>query len=258
MLAVSPIPVFSDNYVWMIQKPAAKEVWLVDPGDAGPVIDALDKGGWNLAGILITHSHADHIGGVRQLLNYRQVPVLGPDSPAIPCVSQVLTDGDRYELFGGELRAIAAPGHLPEHLCYLLEHEGTSQLFSGDTLFSSGCGRVFKGSTVELKTSLDRLKQLPPDTHIYCAHEYTLANIAFAKAVEPDNAALREREREVRALREQGLPSLPSRLSLELEVNPFLRCHTASVRAAIGRQLGHEPAGDDEVFTSLRGWKDGF
>lgn len=258
MLKVSPIPIFSDNYVWMIHAPGSNEVCIVDPGDAEPVINALKTHNLTLAKILITHSHPDHIGGIETLVNFAPVEVIGPDTPAIPQVTQTVSEGDQFKLFGAHIDIWHLPGHLPEHVAYIWHHQNDTQAFSGDIMFSSGCGRIFDGSHAELKSSLDRLKALPPSTLIYGAHEYTTGNITFAQAVEPDNQELGKRRSEVERLRASNQASLPVRLENEWQLNPFLRCDQASVARAAEKQLGHEPKNELEVFTAIRRWKDEF
>ncbi|WP_086931795.1 hydroxyacylglutathione hydrolase [Agarilytica rhodophyticola] len=258
MFKVSPIPTFQDNYVWLIQQTDGNEVWVVDPGDATAVIEYLEKHKLELVGVLITHSHYDHIGGLDDILRYKNVAILGPDSQHIPQITHPLYDDDKFSLWGTNCTAYAAPGHMPEHLCYVVESNDNYQLFSGDVLFSSGCGRIFSGTHLELKSSLDRLKQLPENTLVYSAHEYTQANIAFAKAVEPNNPALLEREQSVIQMRAQGQPSLPTTIALETQVNPFLRCNNSAVVDMAKQHIGHSLADELEVFTALRQWKDNF
>jgi len=258
MLQVTPIPIFNDNYVWVLHGRASEKAIVVDPGDGPAVLQFLEQRSLSLEGILVTHSHYDHIGGINDLLQCRQVDVFGPECPAIPQVTRHLREGDQFDLWGAAVTVMEVPGHLPEHLCYIIEHEGTTQLFSGDLLFSSGCGRIFNGTHQQLKRSLDRVKQLPENTHVYAAHEYTIANLSFARTVEPENAALLKRLQQVIALREKQQPSLPTNIGLERSVNPFLRCDQQSVIASASTQLPHPPNGELEVFTALREWKDRF
>ncbi len=258
MLKVSPIPVFSDNYIWMIHALDSNEVCIVDPGDAGPVIETLQKNDLKLAKILITHSHPDHIEGIQRLVEFSPAPVVGPDCSRIPQITEYVREGDKINIFGAIIDVWQLPGHLPEHLAYIWHHQNDTQVFSGDIMFSSGCGRIFDGTHAELKSSLDRIKGLPGATLVYGAHEYTESNIAFAKAVEPDNSDLDTRLAIVDALRAQDTPSLPVRLENEWQVNPFLRCDQAKVINAAKEQLGHEPSDELEVFTAIRRWKDVF
>lgn len=258
MLKVLNVPIFSDNYVWILQSDTSKEVCVVDPGDAAPIIAYLKQNDLKLTRILITHSHSDHVDGITDLLDHTQVPVMGPDCKAIPQVTEILSEGDSFQLWGATVKVMHLPGHLPELIAYAVSHEQSTQVFSGDILFSSGCGRIFNGTHSELKTSLDRIKALPKDTLIYGAHEYTVSNLSFAQTVEPDSQHLIDRLAAVSALREADKPTLPALLSTELDVNPFLRCDQPSVIAAAKRQLKREPTSELEVFTELRLWKDRF
>jgi hydroxyacylglutathione hydrolase len=256
-LEVQPVRALADNYIWLINSPRMRSVVVVDPGEAAPVIAALDRSGASLAAILLTHHHPDHIAGVPELLSLASVPVFGPKDARIPHLTQALADGDRVELrgLGLEFEALHVPGHTLSHIAYV----GHGALFCGDTLFSAGCGRLFEGTAAQMNASLRRLRGLPPHTRVYCGHEYTAANLRFAHAVEPGNAdALRYRD-QVAQLRADGVPSLPSVLSLEIQVNPFLRCGEEAVRRAVIHHAGlAAQAGDAEVFGALRAWKDGF
>jgi hydroxyacylglutathione hydrolase len=261
-LAVRPVRAFADNYIWLIEAPAAPgRVVAVDPGDSGPVIAELRRSGSSLAAILLTHHHPDHIGGVDGLLALGEVPVIAPADDRIPCASRVVRDNERCDLpeLGLGFDILAVPGHTLSHIAFW----GHGALFSGDTLFSAGCGRMFEGTPTQMTTSLLRLRALPPPTRVFCGHEYTLANLRFALAVEPDNRAARE-YRESLERRRGGeppgeiTPSLPSTLSLEVQVNPFLRCDVPAVRAAAEAQAGRALADPAQVFAVLRGWKDQF
>ena len=258
MLEVAPIPILGDNYVWVIRSPKANECIVVDPGDATNVINFLKSHEITLTAILITHSHYDHVDGIEVLLNYCSVPVYGPKSAAIPLVSIVLSDNDRLRFWDIDVQVMRLPGHMPEHLAYVFNYGKEVHVFSGDVLFSSGCGRIFNGSHLELKSSLDRLKALPNETVIYPTHEYTLSNLRFALAVEPNNEEIKERQRNVQALRDSGIPSLPTTIKQEKQVNPFLRCNQARVIESVESRLKRPPNGDLEVFTTLRKWKDEF
>jgi hydroxyacylglutathione hydrolase len=256
-LDVRPVRAFADNYIWLIALPRAPDrVVAVDPGDAAPVIAELDRSGTSLAAILLTHHHADHIGGVSQLLELGPVPVIGPDDGRIPQRTRTVHDGERCELpdLGLAFDILHVPGHTLSHIALW----GHGALFCGDTLFSAGCGRMFEGTPTQMNASLNRLRDLPQETQMFCGHEYTAANLRFALTVEPSNAAALAYRDRVERLRAAGSPSLPSRLSLEIRVNPFLRCDNGAVRAAAethaGRSL-HDPA---DVFAVLRAWKDQF
>jgi hydroxyacylglutathione hydrolase len=254
MLDVSAIPAFTDNYLWLLSR--GSEAVVVDPGDAAPVLKALDARALKLAAILITHWHPDHIGGISKLLERNKVPVFGPraEFPKIPQLTKLLDDGDRITVLDQSFTVMAVPGHTLGHIAYA----NGGQLFCGDTLFSAGCGRLFEGTPQQMHASLSRLAALPAETLVYCTHEYTLSNLAFALAVEPDNSALREHLDSVRALRAQNRPSLPSTLKLELAINPFLRADVPQVIAAAQRQFAQVAATPVEIFAALRRWKDSY
>lgn len=255
MLTITPVPAFSDNYIWFIRRDERPQVAIVDPGDAAPVLAALEHGGLEPAAILITHHHGDHVGGIRRLLErYPELPVYGPRGERIPHITRRLVDGDRVRLEALDtgFEVLEVPGHTAGHIAYYTD----SALFCGDTLFTCGCGRVFDGSVEQLHASLQRLKRLPADTRIYCAHEYTLENIGFAKWVEPDNAELLQREQNALHEREADRPTVPSELALELATNPFLRTDDAGVIAMAERHAGRAMRNEQDTFTTLRHWKD--
>ena len=247
------LPALSDNYIWRLADDRGR--WLlVDPGEAGPVLRAAGSDAAPEA-ILLTHHHADHVGGVPDLLRrWPGVPVFGPADARIPVVDRPVADGERLEAGPWTFEVLAVPGHTVSHIAF----HGHGLLFCGDTLFSLGCGRLFEGTPGDMLGALDRLAALPPETLVCCGHEYTLANAAFARVVDPDNAALARRHEEAIAMRAQQRPTLPSTLGDELACNPFLRINAAPVRAAVA--VRHPAAADDrvEAFAGLRRWKDGF
>jgi len=256
-LHVRPVRAFSDNYIWLIESPRAPaRVVAVDPGEAAPVIAELKRSGSSLAAILLTHHHPDHIGGVPELLRHFQVPVIGPDDSRIANRTQTVRDRERCELpeLGLGFETLKVPGHTLSHIAFW----GHGALFCGDTLFSAGCGRMFEGTPPQMNASLGRLRDLPPETRVFCGHEYTAANLRFALTVEPGNEAALDYQQSVDRIRAAGDPSLPSTLSLEIRVNPFLRCDRDSVRAAAEAHAGKKLREDSDVFAVLRAWKDQF
>lgn len=254
MVHVEPVPAFDDNYIWLIRKGVHAAV--VDPGDAGPVVARLEAEGLALCAILCTHHHGDHVGGNADLLRRFPVPVYGPRSEGIRTLSHPLAEGQRVRLpqLGLAFDVMEVPGHTRGHIAYI----GHGMLFCGDTLFACGCGRVFEGTPEQLYESLQKLAALPAETRVYCGHEYTVSNIRFARAANPGNRALQEREVSARRLRERQEPTLPSTLALELATNPFLRCDDPEVAAAASAQARVPLTDPVEVFAALREWKNRF
>lgn len=263
---IVPISAFKDNYIWCLEKCDENICLMIDPGDAGPVIHYLEHHQKKLEAILLTHHHQDHVGGVKELCAKYSAACYGPQSSS-------LVDRPEHEVTGGQsiflagldlsIEVIAVPGHTLDHLSYYIKTITPGLLFVGDTLFSAGCGRVFEGTMAEMYQSLQKLAQFPNETLVYCAHEYTEANLKFAQTVEPDNARIREHKNTVAQLRALNKPSLPSTLGLEKEINPFLRCHHASVIASATQYaasqglpfIASDPAA---VFAILRHWKNHF
>ena len=261
-LSITPIPAFADNYIWAMV--AGDNCVVVDPGDAAPVLKFLAEHELTLDAILVTHHHADHVGGVDELTAQWQVPVYGPAAENIKCVTHALREGDIVSLpayVDEPFRVIEVPGHTCGHIAYV----SGDILFCGDTLFAAGCGRLFEGTAAQLHDSLARLAALPEKTRVFCTHEYTLSNLRFAMAVDAENVALNERvfvEQERRASNE---PTLPSSIALERATNPFLRCATAGIiKSAQHYTHAHANLQDASmsnevnVFAALRQWKNEF
>lgn len=256
-LCISALPAFSDNYIWLLRRGPSAVV--VDPGDAAPVLEALERERLRLEAVLITHHHPDHVGGLADLVRAAgAVPVYGPraEQARIAGLTHLLDEGDTLQVLDVPLRVMAVPGHTLGHIAY--HAPAQALLFCGDTLFSAGCGRLFEGTPAQMQASLARFAALPDDTAVYCTHEYTLSNLLFAQAVEPANADVSERIAAVQALRRESRPSLPSRMELERRINPFLRAHLPAVRQAAERHAGAALGDVTAVFAALRRWKDHF
>lgn len=251
MFEVSFIPAFKDNYIWLLTR--GKRAFVVDPGDAAPVRARLETDGLTLEGILITHHHADHQGGVAELKARWPIEVYAPANESITGCTRPLSGGERIDVLGQMVEVMAVPGHTSGHIAYY----APGAIFCGDTLFGAGCGRLFEGTPAQMSASLDAIAALPDETLVYCAHEYTEMNLRFALAVEPENLALHERVAKVAAQRAAGLPSVPSSLGEEKASNPFLRCSEPAVieaglqHAAVNREKA-------EIFKAIRGWRNNF
>ena len=255
VIEISPIPAFDDNYIWLLQRPGYDGCVVVDPGDEEPVIERLSAEDLRLDAILVTHKHGDHVGGIRGLKAvWPEALVYGPVGEPIKTLEHRLREGDTVDLPGLGVRfdVLDVPGHTEGHIAYV----GEGALFCGDTLFAGGCGRVFSGTHEQLSASLQRIAHLPGDTRVYCAHEYTLANLGFAAWVEPNSAALQARAARDQDRRAVDQPTVPSLVSDELATNPFMRTGEASVVAAAEAWAGQPLNGPAEVFRALRTWKD--
>jgi hydroxyacylglutathione hydrolase len=254
MLAIHAVPAFKDNYIWMIVD--GGNAVAVDPGDAAPVERFVVERGLALTAVLATHHHMDHVGGLVALARRFGCRTFGPASEDIDGLDQRLAGGDRIDVpgVGLTLETLDIPGHTAGHIALF----GGGQVFCGDTLFACGCGRVFEGTAAQMIASLDKLAGLAGDTRVYCGHEYTLANIRFAEAVEPGNAALAARKGREGAKRAKGEPTLPTTIAEELATNPFLRCDEPAVIASAARRAGRPLEDRVEVFAALREWKNSF
>lgn len=266
MLQIKAIPAFSDNYIWMLQKNEGREVALVDPGDERKILGYLEQNDLQPIAILITHQHYDHTGGVAALVRkYPGIEVICSDSivskvplsidlPVADFITRPVRDGSQVEIpqLDVTFDILAIPGHTLDHVAYF----GEGVVFCGDTVFGCGCGRLFSGTAEQITASMEKLAALPTDTLMYCAHEYTLDNIGFAKWVEPDNPDILKRDEEEMARQEKGIPTIPSTLETELKTNPFMRYKVPAVRAAAEKYAGEKLNSDAEVFAAIRRWKD--
>jgi hydroxyacylglutathione hydrolase len=254
MLHIHAVPAFRDNYIWALEN--GREAVVVDPGEAAPVEAFLAHRGLKLAAILATHHHADHVGGMPELVARWRCATFGPAREIPAGIDHRLAEGDRIAVpgIGITLEVLDIPAHTAGHIAY----SGSDLLFCGDTLFACGCGRLFEGTAEQMAGSLAKLARLPGATRVHCGHEYTLANIRFAEAVEPGNARLRERRIRDEAKRARGEPTLPSTIADELATNPFLRCGEPEVIAAASKHAGRALRDPIEVFTEIRAWKNSF
>lgn len=261
MNKIIPIPAFKDNYIWAIHSPDGKHIAVVDPGDATPVLKYLQKYNLTLDAILITHHHWDHTGGIEKLLELApHIPVFGSHKSNIKQINSFVKEGADITLpsFDYPMQILEIPGHTLDHVAYV----GPLSLFCGDTLFSCGCGRLFEGNPEQMVHSLNKIQALDKETQIYCGHEYTLANIQFAKVVEPHNVLLQNREKKIQLLVQQNHPTLPVTLEIEQQTNPFLRCNFPDVIQSVQKHWNHQLTSQVvstiEVFSYLRQWKDTF
>ncbi|EAR20533.1 hydroxyacylglutathione hydrolase [Nitrococcus mobilis] len=251
-----PLRAFRDNYIWALHDAQKRRVCVVDPGDPDPVLRFLKQEKLELTGILATHHHADHVGGIARLVKEHPVPVYGPAKEQIPELTHPLGEGDKVRLEAQdlELEVLEVPGHTAGHIAYV----GHQMLFCGDTLFAGGCGRIFEGTAEQMYASLCKLAELDNPTRVYCAHEYTQNNLRFAITVEPDNTAVWERYTHIRTMRANDEITLPSTIGIELETNPFLRPDIATVKRSAEQHSGRKLTSDVEVFAAVRAWKDDF
>ena len=253
-MVLHPLPAFSDNYIWCLHD--GRHALVVDPGEADGVLAWLHEQGVELRTVFITHHHPDHTGGVAALREAAGAEVIGPALERLPEPVCRVSGDQRVQALGLDFEVIDVPGHTAGHIAYYAAQiDGAPLLFCGDTLFSAGCGRLFEGTPAQMHASLARLAALPDDTRVCCTHEYTLSNLAFARAVEPGNAQLAEYARHCQQLRNQNFPTLPSSIGLEKRINPFLRTHEPSLLQAASARTGVPQNDPVSVLAILREWK---
>jgi hydroxyacylglutathione hydrolase len=256
VMNLTAVPAFSDNYLWMIDD--GRNAIVVDPGQAGPVEAALDARRLALTGILVTHHHADHVGGVDALRSRLDGPIYGPAHEKVPQPCEGHVQGDVVEALGLRFEVIDVPGHTAGHIAFFnREGAGEPIVFCGDTLFSAGCGKLFEGTPAQMHASLTKLSALPDATRVCCGHEYTVSNLRFAQAVEPDNADITRHMEACKELRARGKPTVPSPIGRERRINPFLRCAEPTVVAAAVMH-GSSGRSGSEVLAAIRTWKNEF
>ncbi len=253
-LQIHQFPCLKDNYSWLVHEPQANVTAVVDTPEVPAILKALDQTGWKLTHILNTHWHPDHAGGNEELKARTGCQIIGPRAEAkkIPAIERQVGDGDEVKFGAATAKVFDVPGHTAGHIAYWFAEDSVA--FVGDTLFALGCGRLFEGTASQMWTSLQKLMALPPETKVYCAHEYTQSNARFALSVDPDNAALAARAREIDAMRAKGIPTVPSNIGLELATNPFLRPTSESLQRSLG-MVGADPVA---VFAETRRRKDNF
>ena len=256
MFEVTPIPALRDNYIWFIKNKASQHVAIVDPGEVAPVVNAVSSRQLIPAAIIITHHHWDHTNGIEELVNRYRIPVYAPAAENIKCKTQGLKEGRQLKIdeIGLCFNILDVPGHTAGALAYY----GHGMIFSGDTLFAAGCGRLFEGTAEQMYASLNKFKQLPEECLLYCGHEYTCANLQFAQCLEPDNRDIFERLQIASSLHREKQPTVPGTLAEEFKTNPFLRCEQDAVIESAGKHAGRQCRAGADVFAVIRNWKDGF
>lgn len=256
-ITIDLIPAFQDNYIWCLRR--GNKAILVDPGDAVPAIEALSRANLELIAVFITHHHPDHVGGLAKLMaKWPNLPVYGPQN-SVPEINRRLFDGDQVHIFDIAFSVHEVPGHTLDHVAYFAQPDNCDPiLFCGDTLFAGGCGRLFEGSPEQMLNSLTKLSELPGATRVYCAHEYTLSNLVFASAVEPENLALKARFEETEKKRKKSIATVPSTIELERQTNPFLRVKSQEIQRNVASWAQLQRWTDVQIFAGLRSWKDNF
>ncbi len=256
MLEIIPLPALKDNYIWLLKNKASRHIAIVDPSEAEPVLNLIDSERLIPIAIMITHHHWDHVDGIAGITEQYDIPVYTPKTESVAGSTNPVGEGDIVALDELDLKLsiLDVPGHTSGAIAYYAE----GMVFSGDTLFTAGCGRLFEGTPPQMHTSLSKFKSLPDDTLLYCGHEYTLSNLQFAANVEPDNKAIQERLMLTRRTRDKGEPTVPATLKIEKETNPFLRCEETSVINATREHFAKKLDKSDEVFAAVRRWKDDF
>ena len=256
MLEIIPIPALKDNYIWLLKNRASGHIAIVDPSNAEPVLNIIQSEGLEPIAILITHHHWDHIGGISGITEKYDIPVYTPKTESVAGSTRPVGEGDVISLpeLNLELNILDVPGHTSGAIAYYAE----GMVFSGDTLFTAGCGRLFEGTPPQMHASLSKFKSLPDATLLYCGHEYTVSNLQFAKNVEPDNLAIQQRLAQAILTRNNNQPTVPATLKLEKETNPFLRCEVTNVIEAAITHTGKSLSEPADIFAAIRHWKDTF
>ncbi len=255
MIEVIPIKAFTDNYIWALV--SKESVYVVDPGDPNPVLSFLEENDFILEGILITHHHFDHTGGIKTLVDKFNVPVFGPSGSNIEGISVELKENDSIQIFGQNFKVFEVPGHTLDHIAYYSEKD-QKLLFCGDTLFSGGCGRLFEGTPSQMYDSLTKLKNLSPETLVYCTHEYTESNLNFAVVVNDENEFLKKYHSEVKDKRKNHEITLPSTIEKELRINPFLRLSDENIITNASNFNSSKLTKEVDTLKAVREWKDSF
>jgi len=256
MLEIIPITALKDNYIWVLKNKKNRHAVIVDPSEHEPVLKFIKTEGLIPVAILITHHHWDHVGGIAGLISEYNLPVYAPKKEMVKGSTNLVAEGDIVNLpeLNLDISVLDVPGHTAGAIAYYSER----MLFSGDTLFTAGCGRLFEGSPEQMYRSLSKLKKLPDDTLVYCGHEYTVSNLQFAASVEKNNKIIQKRLNTAKQSRQQNLPTVPATLKIEKQTNPFLRCEEKSVIDAAILREGKKLTNSIEVFATIRRWKDSF